>query len=112
MISRLLPPIRLRRGCAILGRASRTIEEPAATAAGCLRLPAPMQRLIFGRGSNSLSGSSSQVPGKTELRQKIDAPLGRIPVIPAETIAVIRRETMVEIVKAFAVSKQSAYPVV
>ena len=70
------------------------------------------ERSIPRRGGNSFCRRSLKVPGETEFRQKVDAPLARVPVVPANAVAIIGREAVVKIVKPLAVGENGADPVV
>src|SRR5580704_13965711 len=70
------------------------------------------RRLLLNGAGNSLRGCLPEVPGKADLRHAVNAPLRRIPVIPANTVTVIGGEAVMKIVEAFAIGKNGTYPVV
>src|SRR5262245_66143812 len=49
---------------------------------------------------------------QTDLRERPDQPFARIPVIPSDAVAVIRRKAMMIIMVAFAVREQCGKPMV
>ena len=57
-------------------------------------------------------GGPLQVPGEAHPGHEVDDPLRRVPVVPADAVAVVHREAVVEIVESFAVGEQGAEPVV
>src|SRR5579872_105481 len=64
------------------------------------------------RSAYHLDGRSIECRSQSHTRKKPDQPLRRVPMVPAHSVAVVTREAMVKIVKAFTIGENHGKPMV